>query len=87
MKNKKTFIIAEIGNNHEGKLSNAIKLIDAAIECKVDAVKFQTFKIENFLSDIIDEKRKNVKKFQLSYEDFIKIKNYCSKKLSFFQHH
>ena len=81
MKNKKTFIIAEIGNNHEGKLSNAIKLIDAAIECKVDAVKFQTFKIENFLSDIIDEKRKKMlKKFQLSYEDFIKIKNYCSKK-------
>ena len=28
MKNKKTFIIAEIGNNHEGKLSNAIKLIN-----------------------------------------------------------
>ena len=47
MKNKKTFIIAEIGNNHEGKLSNAIKLIDAAVECKVDAVS-QTFKLKNF---------------------------------------
>jgi len=38
------FIIGEIGNNHNGKLETAIKLIDIAAEANVDAVKFQTFR-------------------------------------------
>jgi N,N'-diacetyllegionaminate synthase len=46
---KKTFIIAEAGVNHNGSLKLAKKLIDVAAECKVDAVKFQTFKAENLL--------------------------------------
>jgi len=37
-----TLIIAEIGLTHDGSLGNAKHLIDAASECKVDAVKFQT---------------------------------------------
>jgi len=40
---KKTFIIAEIGNNHEGSFSVACKLIKEAKRAGVDAVKFQTF--------------------------------------------
>jgi len=43
-----TLIIAEIGSNHDQKLSQAKELIDIASECKVDAVKFQLFKAENF---------------------------------------
>jgi len=39
---KKTFIIAEIGNTHEGSLGLAKCFINAAAECGVDAVKFQT---------------------------------------------
>jgi N,N'-diacetyllegionaminate synthase len=37
-----TFIIAEVGSVHDGSLGNALCLIDAAAECGVDAVKFQT---------------------------------------------
>lgn len=40
------FIIAEAGSNHNGKLSNAKKLIDIAARSGADAVKFQTFKAE-----------------------------------------
>lgn len=35
------YIVAEIGNNHNGQLELAKKLIEAAEECGVDAVKFQ----------------------------------------------
>jgi N,N'-diacetyllegionaminate synthase len=37
-----TFIIAEVGSVHDGSLGNALCLIDAAAECGVNAVKFQT---------------------------------------------
>lgn len=46
----RTFIIAEAGVNHNGNIELAKKLIDAAVEAKVDAVKFQTFKTENLVS-------------------------------------
>lgn len=39
---KQTFIIAEIGNTHEGSVGLAKCFIKAAAECGVDAVKFQT---------------------------------------------
>lgn len=38
------FIIAEVGVNHNGSLEIAKELVDIAVDCGVDAVKFQTFK-------------------------------------------
>ena len=38
---KKVFIIAEIANSHEGKVTEAKKIITAAVNAKADAVKFQ----------------------------------------------
>ncbi|WP_045221191.1 N-acetylneuraminate synthase family protein [Desulfonatronum thioautotrophicum] len=40
--NNQCLIIAEIGSVHDGSYGNAQKLIEAAAECGVDAVKFQT---------------------------------------------
>lgn len=40
--NRHTFIIAEVGSVHDGSFGNALKLIEAAAACGVDAVKFQT---------------------------------------------
>ena len=45
-----TFIIAEVGANHNGDLKLAKKCIDAAALCGVDAVKFQTYTTEELLS-------------------------------------
>ncbi len=43
------FIIAEAGVNHNGSVRLAKKLIDAAVDAKADAVKFQTFRTENLV--------------------------------------
>tara|TARA_S200000501_G_scaffold276234_1_gene260092 strand:- start:2103 stop:3149 length:1047 start_codon:yes stop_codon:yes gene_type:complete len=47
--NYPAFLIAEAGVNHNGSLRIAKKLIDVAVKCGADAVKFQTFKAENII--------------------------------------
>ena len=42
-KGERVFVIAEAGVNHNGELSLARELIDAAANAGADAVKFQTF--------------------------------------------
>ena len=81
---KKVFIIAEVGNNHEGNFNVAKKLVNLAAKAGADAIKFQTFKTENFIR-IKDVKRyKQLKKFELSYEQFKSLKKLAhEKKLKF----
>ena len=43
----KVFVIAEIGNNHNGSFNQAIKMIDAAIDAGADCVKFQMRNMES----------------------------------------
>lgn len=45
------YIVAEIGVNHNGDLLLAKKTIDAVVEAGADAVKFQTFRAEEFMAD------------------------------------
>jgi len=45
-----TFIVAEIGVNHNGSVKMAKKLIDSAKEVGADAVKFQAFKAERIVT-------------------------------------
>ncbi|WP_202865588.1 N-acetylneuraminate synthase family protein [Pigmentiphaga sp. H8] len=47
--NQPTYIIAEIGVNHNGSVDLAHRLIDAAKEVGADAVKFQTFRTEDLI--------------------------------------
>mgnify|MGYP004004448195 FL=1 len=44
------FTIAEAGANHDGEISKALKLIDAAIEGNADSVKFQTYKASKLVT-------------------------------------
>ena len=83
--NNKIFIVAEVGNNHEGKFSVAKKLIKKAKEAGADAVKFQVFKPELYYHASDVKRINNLKKFQLSYHQFLKLKAYSKKlKIKFF---
>jgi len=88
----KTFIIAEAGVNHNGSVEIAKKMIEIAKECGADAIKFQTFKAEKVISKYapkaeyqkqtigeIDSQLEMVKKLELSFDDFIFLKDYCNK--------
>lgn len=63
-------VIAEIGNNHEGSYALAEELIGKAAQAGVQAVKFQTFIPELYVSSVDQAKIAQLKKFQLSFKDF-----------------
>lgn len=52
-KGQPTFIIAEAGANHRGKIENAYKLIDKAKQAGADAVKFQHLTHDRTAADIL----------------------------------
>jgi N-acetylneuraminate synthase len=57
---QKTYIIAEIGINHNGDLNIAKRLIDLAVQCGCDAVKFQKRTIEIVYSKaVLDSPRES----------------------------
>ena len=91
LKYKNSFIIAEAGVNHNGELRKAFELVDIAIDCKADAIKFQTFKASEITTRYNknleyvdnDDKTSNydiINKLSLRFEDFKKINEYCKMK-------
>ena len=48
---KPTLVIAEAGINHNGKISAAVRLVQAAARQGADTIKFQIFKTEEFCSE------------------------------------
>lgn len=91
-KNGECFIIAEAGVNHNGDIEIAKKLIDAAKEADVDAIKFQTFNTESLVTENTPKaayqetltKYKSqfdmLKALELSFEEHIILKEYCDKR-------
>lgn len=67
---KQVFVIAEIGNNHEGRFDVAERLVREAAACGVDAVKFQTFLAEEFVSPADPARFKRLQSFQLTGDQF-----------------
>ncbi len=52
-----TFIVAEIGVNHNGNVHMAKRLIDAAKDAGADSVKFQSFKTERIVTKYAEKAR------------------------------
>jgi N,N'-diacetyllegionaminate synthase len=71
---QKVFIIAEIGNNHEGSLDAAKKLVCAASEAGADAVKLQTIVPELLVSASQPERLNQLRNYALRPEHYLVLK-------------
>ena len=84
------FVIAEAGVNHNGELDLAFQLVDSAVAAGADAVKFQTFiasevitaeaakaEYQKTTTGEQESQLEMVKRLELSFGDFRKLKMYC----------
>ena len=88
--NQPHYIVAEIGINHNGSLETAKKIIDNAVHCGADAVKFQKRTVEVvYTPEELARPRENVfgptngdlkHGLEFGLEEYTEIDNYCKKK-------
>lgn len=88
---KHVYIIAEGGVNHNGSIDLAFRLCNEAKKAGADAIKFQTWKTEKIvtrqaglatyqeanINDKQESQYEMLKKLELSYKQFRKIREYC----------
>ena len=74
--NKKIYIIAEGGVNHNGKLSIAKKLVKAAKFAGASAIKFQSFKAENLATKKSKKAPYQIKNTKIKKINLICLKNW-----------
>ncbi len=67
---EQVLVVAEVGNNHEGDFDTAQELVRQASKAGAHAVKFQTFKAELYVSASDEARFRQLKSFELSYEQF-----------------
>ena len=93
---RKPYVIAEIGANHNGDMDLAKKMIDSAVACGADCVKFQSWSKESIFSRKVykdnfflrDDYRERtdytlesiVEKYSIGKREHIELKRYCDEK-------
>lgn len=78
-KRESVYIIAEIGNNHEGDFQLAEELIGLAAKCGADAVKFQTIEPEYFVTSSDKNRIEQLNKFKFTRKQFLDLSEIAAK--------
>lgn len=86
----RVFVIAEIGNNHNGSFERAIEMVDRAVEMGADCAKFQMRHLEEVYrqrtlrkdgEDLGTEYVLDIlRRFELSLDEHRKLAAYCAQK-------
>lgn len=89
-RNGAPFIVAEAGINHNGDVNTAFRMIEAAKQAGVDAIKFQTFKADEFVGDpnqtytynsqgkeVTESMLEMFRRYEFSREEWFAIKEKC----------
>ena len=87
------FLAAEIGINHNGSLELAHRTIDAAARAGADAVKFQNYRTEDFLSGpaetyeyvsqgrrVVESQYDMFKRYELKDSQFVELQKHCEER-------
>jgi N-acetylneuraminate synthase len=88
--NTRAFVIAEIGNNHNGSMERALNMVDRAVEMGADCAKFQMRHLDQVYRRRSLEKNGEdlgteyildlLSRFELSLEEHRQVADYCKKK-------
>lgn len=85
------YVIAEIGNNHQGSVDIAKQLVDLSIPSGVDCVKFQMRDMKSLYGEGIDSEHDQqdlgsqytidlLNKYQLTNNELVEVFDYCKSK-------
>ena len=78
------YFVAEMGTSHFGKVENAMKMVDAAIEAGCDCVKFQSWTADSLYSKTYYNENRFAKRmvsgFSFSEEQLKVLAAYCKEK-------
>ena len=83
------FLIAEIGNNHNGSLENAKRLVDLAAQSGAHSAKFQLRDMASLFGENVNEDSENLgsqytmdllRRFQLSTAELLEVMQYTRQK-------
>ena len=87
---KPAFLVAEIGNNHNGRIELAYRLVDEAVASGADCAKFQMRSMQELyqLGDASDPSEDLgaqytldlLSRFQLNTEDMLRVFDYCKER-------
>lgn len=85
------YCIAEVGINHNGDLATAKRMIEVAKACGADAVKFQTFRAEEFCGDpaqtftyqsqgkpVTESMLEMFRRYEFQLDDWLAVKAHCA---------